>query len=493
MDRSNLSNYWLVTSLAAMLSLAACAALPGKEPAVAESTGRAAELLPASYPEAAGPASSAEVDWREFFGDPYLAALIDAAIANNQELNILMQEIAIARNEVDARAGEYLPFVSLGAGAGTEKVGRFTRNGAVEENLPLRDGESFREPLPDFMLGISASWEIDIWNRLRNAKKAAVLRYLATQEGRNFMQTHLVAEIADAYFELLALDNSLLILERMLEIQQQALSVVRLQKAAARATELAVRRFEAEVLKNQSQLFEMRQQIVEVENRLNFLAGRYPQPIERQAADLENYALRSVSLGQPSELLANRPDVRQAELELAAAKLDVSVARARFYPSLDISAALGLQTAASGTLLSAPESVFYNLAGEVMMPLFNKQAIRAAYNNATASQLQALYRYQQIVLNAYVEVANQWAMIRNIGESHSNKSEQVAALTESVAIADRLYRSARAEYTEVLLTQRDALESRMELVELRQQQFSALVNMYQALGGGYAKTVEGES
>lgn len=475
------------------LLLVACSALTADDASPADALDSTAGVFPASYPEAEGPESSAAIDWREFFGDPYLISLIDSAITNNQELNILVQEIEVARNEADARSGEYLPFVNFGAGVGTEKVGRFTRDGAVEENLPLREGQDFPEPLPDFMVGVSASWELDIWNRLRNAKKAAVLRYLATSEGRNFMQTHLIAEIADSYFELLALDNSLLILERMLEIQQKALSTVRLQKAAAKATELAVRRFEAEVLKNQSQLYEMRQRIVEAENRLNFLAGRYPQPIERKAADLEDYALRPIVLGQPSELLVNRPDIRQAELELSAAKLDVSVARARFYPSLDITASLGLQTSAAGTLLTTPESLFYNLAGDVMLPLFNKRAIRGVYNNATAAQLQALFRYQQTVLNAYVEVLNQWAMIRNIGESHSNKSQQVAALSESVTIADRLYRSARAEYTEVLLTQRDALEARMELVELRQQQFSALVNLYQALGGGYAKAVESES
>jgi multidrug efflux system outer membrane protein len=137
--------------------------------------------------------------------------------------------------------------------------------------------------------------------------------------------------------------------------------------------------------------------------------------------------------------------------------------------------------------------VLYNLAGDLTMPLLNRRAIDAAYKNATAGQLQALYRYQQTVLNAYIEVANQLAMIQNIGASHANKLLQAEALAQSVEIANSLYRSARADYTEVLLTQRDALESRLELVELRQQQFSAIVNMYQALGGGYERGAADES
>jgi len=449
--------------------------------------------IPESYAGADGLGNSVAIQWSEFFDDPYLAMIIDAALENNQELNILMQEIEISRNEIGARQGEYLPFANLYAGAGIGKVGQYTTRGAVEENLPMKDGEPFPDPVPDFGLGMDFSWEIDIWNKLRSAKKAAVLRYLATEEGRNFMVTRLVAEISEAYYELLALDNSLTTLERMLDIQKRALTVVGLQKTAGRASSLAVRRFEAEVFKNQSELYEMQQLIIETENRINFLVGRFPQHIERSAEDLETRKLRSVSMGKPSDLLINRPDVRQAEFELEAAKLDINVARARFYPTLELSAAMGFSTSDGGTLLTTPESLLYNLAGELVMPLFNKKAIRAAYNNASAIQLQALFHYQKTVLNAYVEVLNQYSMISNIGKSHESKAQQVEVLSQSISIANSLYRSARADYTEVLLTQRDALESNMELIELRLQQFTALVNMYQALGGGYDRESDSES
>jgi multidrug efflux system outer membrane protein len=445
---------------------------------------------PGTAPNRQEPEGTPAPDWRDFFADPGLRALIETALAGNQELAILEQEIAVLRNEARARSGEYLPFVDLRAGAGVDKVGEFTREGAVEQNLDLAEGEPFPEPLRDFVLSADVSWEIDVWKRLRNARKAAVLRFLASREGRNFAVTHLVAEVARDWYELRALDGRLAILERMIRVQEDVLEAVRQQKAAARATELAVRRFEAEVQKNRSELYEVRQRITETENRLNFLAGRYPQPIERTPVDLDGIALDTLAGGVPSELLRNRPDVRRAELELAAARLDVDVARARFYPSLDLRAAVGLHSSRGAELLTSPESLAYELVGDLAVPLLNRRAIRAEYASATAEQLAALERYRRTVLNAFVEVTNRIARIRNLDQSYARKREQVATLDASVDIAGRLFRSARAEYTEVLLTQRDALESRMELVELRQRQLAARVEMYQALGGGYDRAVE---
>ena len=225
--------------------------------------------------------NSAQINWKYFFTDPYLNALIDTALLNNQELNITLQEINIVQNEVRAKKGEYLPSVGLGAGAGLDKVGRYTRNGALEANTDIEPGQAFPEPLTDLMVGAYASWEVDIWRKLRNGKKSAVYRYLSSVEGKNFLTTNLVAEIANSYYELLALDNQLEIINQNIEIQQKALNTVQQQKLAAKVTELPVKRFEAEVLKNQSLQFYIKQQIIETENKINFLVGRYPQPIER--------------------------------------------------------------------------------------------------------------------------------------------------------------------------------------------------------------------
>lgn len=428
--------------------------------------------------------SSAQMPLAVFFDDPYLIGLIQQALTQNQELKILAEEIQIACNEAYARSGEYRPFVSFGAGAGIEKSSRFSRDGAVETQLEAAPGRGFPEPLPDFLVATNVTWELDIWKKLRNAQCAAAMRYLGTREGRNYVITRVVAEVAENYYELLALDNRLLTLAKTIEIQQRSLEVAQAKKDAGRGTELAVQRFEAEVRKNQSEILIIEQEIVEVENRINFLAGRYPQPVERMSAEYVDIKLSSLSAGMPAQLLRNRADIRQAEREVAAAGLDVKVARARFYPSLGLSAGVGLNAFNTRYLLSTPESLIYNATMDLVGPLINKRAIQADYRSANAAQLQSIYHYQRTVLNAYIEVVNYMTKVENYRQSIEVKKQQLEALEASVDSASKLFQNARAEYVEVLLAQREMMEARMVLIETKQQQLSAIVNAYQALGGG---------
>jgi len=441
--------------------------------------------VPASFGAAstsdapAQPASAKPATWRDFFDSAELRALIEAALQKNQELNIQLQEIIIAQNEVSARQGNYLPKVGIGVGAGVERVGKTTSQGVSDESHDVPQN------LGDFSFGLWGSWEIDVWGKLRNAMKSADLRYLASIEGRNFMVTQIVAEIARSYFELIALDNQLDVLKRNVAILGEALEIVRLEKQAARVTELAVQRFEAEVLKNKSRLYDLEQERIQTENRINFLIGRFPQPVQRSSQDFGSMVPATIRTGIPSQLLANRPDIKQAELELMASKLDVKSARANFYPSLGITAGAGFQAFNGSYLFTTPQSLIYSLAGDLVQPLINRNAIKATYYNANAKQIQAVYNYERTILNGYIEVANQVSKISNLERSYALKSEQVQALTEGVEISNRLFRSARADYMEVLLTQRDALESRFELIETRMQQMNAVVNIYRALGGGW--------
>jgi multidrug efflux system outer membrane protein len=183
--------------------------------------------------------------------------------------------------------------------------------------------------------------------------------------------------------------------------------------------------------------------------------------------------------------LQNRPDIRQAELQLAAARLDIKVARANFYPSLRITAGVGYNAFNAKYLVTSPQSLMYTLAGELVAPLVNRNAIKAYYYSATAKQIQAAYNYERTILNAYVEVANQVANINNLEQSYNLRTQQVQALTQSIEISTRLFRSARADYMEVLLTQRDAVEAKFELVETKMEQMHAMVSVYRALGGGW--------
>ncbi len=441
--------------------------------------------VPVSFNNSQDNTNSANIKWKDYFNDRYLAALIDTALSNNQELNILLQEIEISKNEVMARKGEYMPFVNIRGGAGFDKVGRYTSKGSSEATTEIKPGKETPDPLPEFGARAYASWEVDIWHKLRNAKKAAMTRYLASIEGKNFMVTNLIAEIANSYYELQALDNQLSIVRQNIEIQSNALRIVKLEKESTRVTELAVKKFEAEVLSTKSLEFTIKQEIIEAESRINFLVGRYPQPILRNSDGFNSLVTDDIHAGIPSELLQNRPDIKQAELQLAAARLDIAVAKANFYPSLGISASLGLQAFNPIYLAKLPESLLTSLASDMVGPLVNKNAIRATYFNANASQIQAIYNYERTLLQSYIEVANQLSKVGNLKRSYELKEQEVQALTESITISNKLFRSARADYMEVLLTQRDALESRFELVETKREQMNAVVNIYQALGGGW--------
>lgn len=487
---------WITPLLAAtclsLLSLAAAGCVPSlkgndpREPNRRLPTGfvpptQAVQAVEPVDPAAAAAQDAAQKTWTRLFGSPELRALIDGALKNNRELNIQLQEIIIAQNEVSARQGEVLPKVRAGAGVGVEKVGRDTSQGRADEATGVP------EHLGNFTFGLSGSWEIDVWKKLRNAAKAAGYRYLASVEAKNFLVTQIVAEIARSYYELVALDNQLDILKKNLDIQVNALEVVKVEKEAARVTELAVQRFEAEVLKNQSRLYDVEQQRIRAENRINFLVGRYPQRVNRRPEELDAPLPDGIQAGLSTRLLENRPDVRQAELELAAAKLDVEVAKAQFYPSPSIDAGVGYRSFNLAHLVTTPESLGYGVAGSLTAPLLNRAGITAGYRSANAKQLQAVFTYEKTLLQAFTDVANQLGTIGNLQKSYDLQSKQVDTLARSVEISGVLFQSARADYMEVLLTRRDSLEAQIERVETRRRQFEAVVSLYQALGGGWRR------
>jgi len=484
----------LLLSLASLVT--ACGpSIKLKEPntTLPESYGPGASSVTVGDQEGKNETSPNSLEFTKFFKDKELLQLISEALSNNQELDIFQQELKIAKNEISARQGAYLPFVDYGGTSGFDKSGRYTRFGALEANNQIKPGTDFPEPLGNYSLGFRATWEVDIWRKLRNQKDAAVARYLSTVNGRNFVITNLVAEIASSYYELKALDNQLKIVSDNVQIQQRALDTVRFEKQGARVTELAVLRFEAQLLRTESLKYAIQQRIIQTENRINFLVGRFPQSVARSKDELLNFKPWYFEAGVPSQLLENRADIRQAELALTAAGLDVKSAKAAFYPSLNVTGEVGYEAFRTSKLFTSPESFLYNLAAGLTGPLINRRAITADLKNANARQVQAAWRYEQAILNGFIESATQLSNLRNLASSVDFKTRQVATLTKSIDIASTLFTSARADYNEVLLTQREAIEAKFELVETKIEQVVALVNLYRALGGGWQHQSENEN
>jgi multidrug efflux system outer membrane protein len=441
--------------------------------------------LPADFNGATSSENSAQLGIEEFYNDRMLTCLIEKALVDNRELKILNEEVAIAGNEILARSGAYLPFVSVAAGAGVDRFSRFTLDGAgviADDYLP---GKRFSLAHGNFLGAINLTWQLDIYRQLRNARDAAGQRYVAASEKRNYFVTTLVAEIAENFYRLMGSDKRLENLNQIIEFQTKSLEIAKARMDAARDTQLSVLRFEAELNRNYSEKLIINQAIIQGENRINFLVNRYPQRVERDSAGFYDLNIHPLSVGVPSQLLQYRPDIRQAERELEANGLDVKVARVNFYPQLVINGAVGLQSFVINHLFE-PQAAVGDLAAGLVGPLINKRAIRAQYLTANARQLQSIYNYQRVILEAFTQVINRTTTVENYSRSIEIKKQQMATLVEAVAVANNLYQNARqgVDFLDVLTAQQALRDARVALIDTKTEQLAAIVNTYQALGGG---------
>lgn len=473
------------TSLALAASLGACAPTAN--------VARVREQpLPSRYEGAEAGENIASLDWRTFFADDNLNALIGEALAGNFDLQIALQRIDIARASVRRTSGERLPQLAAVATAGIRKYGLYTMDGAGNAATEITSGRGVPEHLPDFFVGLQASWEPDLWGRLRNLHGAARAQYLASIEGAKLVVTQMVSEIASSYFALVALDHVHDILTQTIARQTQAVEIMRLEKQAGRTNELAVQQFEAQLAGASALNAETEQRIREVENQINVLVGRMPQPVSRTSDVLDRPVAKTLATGVPSELLRNRPDIRQAELQLEATRFDVTAARAAFYPRLTISASLGYQAFDPRFLIETPASITYGLVGGLIAPLVNRRGIEAAFATAQATQIQAMYGYQRAVVTSFAEVAtglHTLAQAALIVEQYKRKRDAAAGTVDT---ADALFRAGKATYLDVLLAQQSTLDAELELIGALRDQHVATIHLYRALGGGWRGTLKVE-
>jgi outer membrane protein, multidrug efflux system len=436
--------------------------------------------LPESYSQSKDTLNDSKLKWELFYKDESLRKLIGTALTNNYDLQTASQKIEMMRASVQFNKGAQLPTISAGLSAAQRKFGLFTMDGAGNASTDIQPGRIVPEHLPDYFAGFNASWEVDVWGKLRSNKKAAIARFSSSIEGRNAIQTALIAEVASAYYDLVELD----IVKENIDIQQAALDIIKVKKEAGILNELAVKQFEGQVNNSKGFEYKLLQQITLVENKINYLCGQFPQKISRDKARFNSLNPDVVTVGIPSQLLANRPDFRQAELELFASKFDLKAAKAAFYPSFTITGALGFQAFTTGLLFQSPQSIAYTLLGGVAAPLVNRSALKAQYNTISAQQTEALLNYQKTILNGYLEVSNELSNIKNLEKLYELKNKEVLAYGQSTTIANDLFMSGMATYFEVLMAQRTALDARIDMIITKKLQYQAMINLYKALGGG---------
>lgn len=449
--------------------------------------------LPSAYEGTADPAktdssSLGDKPFRTLFADPNLVALVDTALARNLDLKIALQRVEMARASFTISQGALLPQVEAVASAGLDRFGLYTLNGVGNYDTNLSDNVQGRllipNPTPDLFVGFRASWEYDLWGKLRNRRRAAYNRVLASQEGRNLIVTALVADVTRLYYDLLANDAEQEIIRENIALQERAVGLVGVQKQAGRVTELAVQQFRAQLLNTRSLEGQVRQRIAETENAINVLLGRYPQPIERGPSIRDQQLPASVAAGIPAQLVRRRPDIRQAERELEAANVDVAVARAEFLPSLNLTPYLGLNAFRPSVLLN-PASVAVGVLGSLAAPVFNRRLLKGNLAGTEAQSREAYFAYQRVIVTGVGEVVNGLRGLENYRAVADLQTQEVVTLRQAVATSNELFATGYATYLEVITAQRSVLDAERALIATKQTQFSTLIGLYRALGGGW--------
>jgi NodT family efflux transporter outer membrane factor (OMF) lipoprotein len=416
--------------------------------------------------------SLADVSWRDLFTDPLLRNYIDTALENNIDIRIALQQIISARAYyLQGKAGN-LPTLSA--------TGRVTYQQLARNS---QFGSFFDGAITQYELTGSLSWEADIWGKIRSNRRAFEASYLRSVAAHKAVKTELIANVASAYFQLLAFDEQLRITDETIRTRESSLETTKALKEAGNVTEVAVRQTEAQLYSAQALRIDITTNIKLLENTMSILLGWEPRDIQRSNL-VEQHFTRELQTGFPIQLLRNRPDVVAAEYNLINAFELTNVARSNFYPSLNISATGGLQSLELDKLFSV-NSLFTNVVGSVTQPLINGRRIRTQYEVARSQQEQAYLNFRQALMNASREVSDALYSYSAAANKIEIVSKEFEAYNTATSYSEQLLISGFANYLEVLTARQNALNSQIDIINARFSRLNSIVDLYRALGGGW--------
>ncbi len=415
----------------------------------------------------------ADMHLQKVFEDPKLRSLIEEALQNNLDLQSAIQQIRVA--EANFYQGRMNMLPSLNAAADVSY--------SEQSDNSINFGGTSIPASEQYSLSLSSSWELDVWGKLTSAKKASFAALLQTEATRRAVQTTLVANVANGYYRLLALDQQLEITRQTIKNRRQDVETIKSLKESGVVTGVSVKQSIANRLAAEVTIPDIKQQITEQEHALSTLLGRAPGSIERSSLSQQE-AIDSLSTGLPAQLLRNRPDIIAAEYSFRNAFELTNNARAYFYPSFTLSAQGGYQSLQTEDLFQ-PGSVFYNLVAGLTQPIFNKGQNKARLKRRKAQQEQAKIALRRTILDASSEVSNAMSQFQNAEEKLEYRRQQLDALQDAVEYSRELLQYGEANYTEVLTAQQNYLSAQLNIINDRLQQLTAGVDLYRALGGGW--------
>ncbi|WP_419870925.1 efflux transporter outer membrane subunit [Chryseobacterium sp. CT-SW4] len=416
----------------------------------------------------------ADISWKEIFTDPVLQGHISKALENNLDIRIALQNITSAEAYLKQSKAAFQPTLSVGPNYTFQTQSLNTQFGQIIGS---------RRYINQFDITASIGWEPDIWGKLKAQQKAQLASYLGTIAAHKAVKSDLVASIATSYYQLLAYDSQKRIIEETIEVRKQNLETNKALKEAGTVTEVAVQQSEALLLNAQSSLIDMDTQIQSLENTMSLLMGEAPHAIERTALETQKLPV-NLELGYPAQLLANRPDVMQAEFSLMNAFELTNVAKAQFYPSLTLTASGGVQTVDIDHLFNV-NSLFATVVGGLTQPILNKRQIKTNYDVSLANKETAYLNFRKTVLTAGKEVSDAIRVFSVQDSFIDLKKKELASYKKTVDYSQELVNYGMANYLDVLTASVSSLNAELDITNAEYNKMKAAVDLYKALGGGW--------
>ncbi|MDE7305652.1 MAG: TolC family protein [Alistipes sp.] len=413
--------------------------------------------------ESADTATFGNMDWREAFADPQLQALIDEALDNNTDLQSAYWRMKEAEAALKSARLSYLPAVN------------FAPQGSISsfDNSPASK---------TYTIPVTASWQIDIFNSLTNAKRKSKAVYAQSKEYRQAVRAQLIAGVANLYYTLLMLDSQEEVTRQTADKWLKSVETMRAMKDAGMTNEAGVAQYEGTYYSMETSLHDIAYQIRQVENNLCTILGRVPQAIERGRLDAQRMPGNLV-VGVPVQMLSNRPDVRAAEFALMQAYYATAEARSALYPSITLSGTAGW-TNSAGSMIVNPGKLLLNAAASLLQPIFNAGANRARVKIMKAQQEESRLAFQQALLNAGAEVNNALTQYQSAQAKTDLRQKQIEAMERAVKSTELLMQHSSTTYLEVLTAQQSLLSAQLAQIADQYDEIQGVINLYQALGGG---------
>jgi NodT family efflux transporter outer membrane factor (OMF) lipoprotein len=408
--------------------------------------------------------SLGDLRWQDLIRDDELSTLIQEALSHNFDVQIAAARVLQARAQLTVTRSALFPLVSA---QGSYDNSRF---------LALDSSET--------SVSANAGWELDLWGQIRNMTAAARAQLLSSEQARRVVLQSLVGDVASNYFLLQDLDMEREITQHALQTREDSLALVQLRVDNGYSSELDLHQAEVLVESARTALTGLELQIEQTENQLDILLGRNPGPIVRSRPLLEQKLTVSLPPGLPSTLLDRRPDIVQAEQQLIATHALVTVAKAAYFPTISLTSSAGFESSALHNLFSSLSGT-WGVGPSISLPIFNAGSIRAGVLGAESQRRQALLLYKKTVQEAFREVADSLVEDRKLAELRIQQESLVESLRQAAELSDFRYRGGVASYLDYLDSERQLLDAQVLLVQIRREELTNVVTLYQALGGGW--------